>query len=267
MNSFKRYPLILFFLLAYLFVWLEALFPNPILAILSVASPTLAAVLTLRFLKEKDAPDLMQPLFQGRASLFWYGVAILGPILFGVTAIFILSLQSSLPPDFWRVVPWTTLPAILFGRLLINVWEEVGWRGFALPRLQARSNSLTASLILGFLWGFWHLPFYIGEASQQTQLPFALLLLDTVLISILYTWLYNNTKGSLLFVTLFHAVGNSFNLLVIGAGVPLISYFGTHLIIILVVDILVIALFGKSLTRRPKQESLPRFKQELKRPT
>ena len=59
----------------------------------------------------------------------------------------------------------STLPAIFIGRLLINVWEEIGWRGFALPRLQARHGVLIASLIIGFFWGLWHLP--LSRFGQQ----------------------------------------------------------------------------------------------------
>lgn len=249
MDLLRQYPVVFFFLLAYFFVWLQALFPNPIFSILGVASPTLATVLMLALLRERENP--LAALFQWRAATFWYLVAILGQPLIALVVVGILALLGQTPDNFTAALPLAALPAIFIGRLLTNVWEEVGWRGFALPRLQSRTNALAASLIIGLFWGFWHLPLYFGDAGPQAELPFLLLLVDTVLISVVYTWIYNNTGGSLLFVTLFHVTGNTVDLLAISAGAPLIPYFILRLIIILVVDIVLVVLTGA--TRLSKQ--------------
>jgi membrane protease YdiL (CAAX protease family) len=86
--------------------------------------------------------------------------------------------------------------------------EELGWRGFALPRLQARRSALAASLIVGAVWGIYHLPlFLLGSPTR----PFALFLpfaLSCVIMSIFYTWMYNGTGGSLLIAVLLHAATN-----------------------------------------------------------
>jgi membrane protease YdiL (CAAX protease family) len=82
--------------------------------------------------------------------------------------------------------------------------EELGWRGFALPRMQARKPALAASLLLGILWGLWHLPFEIAVGiSPLGYLDFLLFIIG---FSVLYTWVYNNTWGSLFLIVLFHAV-------------------------------------------------------------
>jgi len=87
--------------------------------------------------------------------------------------------------------------------------EESGWRGFALPRLQARYPVIAASLIVGYLWSFWHLPYDIGGG-----VPIAWILknrlLWTPLFGIIMTWLYNRTNGSLLAPALFHPAMNTF---------------------------------------------------------
>jgi len=86
--------------------------------------------------------------------------------------------------------------------------EELGWRGFALPRLQARRSALTASLIVGAAWGTYHLPLFVLGSPTR---PFALFLpfaLSCVIMSVFYTWMYNGTRGSLLIVVLLHAATN-----------------------------------------------------------
>ena len=87
--------------------------------------------------------------------------------------------------------------------------QESGWRGFALPRLQARYPVILAGLIVGYLWSFWHLPYDIGE-KVPTAWILQNRLLWTPLFGILMTWLYNRTKGSLLAPALFHPAMNTF---------------------------------------------------------
>jgi membrane protease YdiL (CAAX protease family) len=98
--------------------------------------------------------------------------------------------------------------------------EEVGWRGFALPRLQARYSALKSSLILGLLVVVWHVPtFFIQGLSGTTLLvfitSFVIALMSFVVVM---TWLYNNTKGSLLLATLMHL---AFNVAVTFTVIPL----------------------------------------------
>jgi len=86
--------------------------------------------------------------------------------------------------------------------------EEIGWRGYALPRLQAGRSALSASLILGVIWAFYHLPLsFTGQAFRSPSLfvPFAI---STIALSVILTWVYNSTGGSLLLVVLLHATAN-----------------------------------------------------------
>ena len=105
---------------------------------------------------------------------------------------------------------WSSFLLLFLLWLLIpgaaGTWEEPGFRGYALPRLQFRYSALLASLILGALWAFWHLPFVVtGEDIWIDALLF------TIEWSITYTWLFNNAKGSVLIVMLFHAMNNTFS--------------------------------------------------------
>lgn len=98
------------------------------------------------------------------------------------------------------VVPWMLFEILTNG-------EEMGWRGYVLPRLQAKYNALTSSPIVGVIWGAWHLPKFLG-AGMSGEKSFVWFVVAHLALAILYTWLYNSTRGSLLLVTLFHASGN-----------------------------------------------------------
>lgn len=97
------------------------------------------------------------------------------------------------------VIPFFLVDALTNG-------EEIGWRGYALPRLQARHSALTSALLIGVVWAFWHLPKFLSHWDTVT---FAWYIVDTTAKSVLFAWLYNNTKGSLLLTTLCHAALNT----------------------------------------------------------
>ena len=90
---------------------------------------------------------------------------------------------------------------VLFHRPL---GEEPGWRGFALPRLQSLHGPLVGSLILGVLWGLWNLPLFFTPWNTLTTLNVVGFVLATTCLAIMYTWVFNNTKGSLLIAILLH---------------------------------------------------------------
>jgi membrane protease YdiL (CAAX protease family) len=82
--------------------------------------------------------------------------------------------------------------------------EEAGWRGYLLPRLQTRWSALTASLLVGVVWFLWHVPLLFLPGDQNGAMPLPLLAAFVLASAVLYTWLYNNTGGSVLAVTLLH---------------------------------------------------------------
>ena len=118
-------------------------------------------------------------------------------------------------------VPFSSYPAVgvkLLGMVILfflynliygGLSEEPGWRGFALPRLQAKFSPLVSSLILGFFWAVWHAPARFGgieaKSLSDTLVEWGLLLLVTVI----FTWFFNRTKGSILVTTLVHPAMNT----------------------------------------------------------
>jgi uncharacterized protein len=94
------------------------------------------------------------------------------------------------------------LPLLILGPLS----EEIGWRGYALGRLQTRWNALISSLIIGLVWALWHLPLFlmVGTSQHELRLPFIGFLVGFMANSVFYTVLYNNTKQSLWSAILFH---------------------------------------------------------------
>ena len=98
------------------------------------------------------------------------------------------------------------VPALALWLLTFGLGEEVGWRGFALPRLQATRTAMSASLLLGAFWAAWHLPalFYRDTYVEMGLLVIPMLITVAAVGSVVYTWLYNGTRGSLLMLVLFH---------------------------------------------------------------
>jgi len=94
------------------------------------------------------------------------------------------------------------LPLLIIGPLS----EEIGWRGYALERLQTRWNALTSSIIIGLVWSLWHLPLFmmVGTSQHELGIPFFGFLIKMTASSIIYTWLYNNTNQSLWSAILLH---------------------------------------------------------------
>jgi membrane protease YdiL (CAAX protease family) len=87
--------------------------------------------------------------------------------------------------------------------------EEMGWRGYALPRLLRATPPLVAHAILGVVWSCWHLPLWLDPTSSQAAYPFGLYLLGTTALSVLIGWMYSASGGSLAVAVLAHAVSNS----------------------------------------------------------
>lgn len=92
--------------------------------------------------------------------------------------------------------------------------EEFGWRGYALPAMQARWGWRTASLALGIAWAAWHLPLFYGGDTVQSHLPLGLFAASIVAASVVFAWLYNQTPGSVLPVLLLHTAINAWPLLI-----------------------------------------------------
>ncbi len=205
----KIKQLVIFFALAFLIGWLAFIpvflyhLPTAPGAFIYLFSPALAALITA-FLGSgwQGIRDVLRRYLLWKFRVRWYLLAfLLLPAIFLAAAA--LSLQTRLG-SLWTGSPWYFLAASFLFLMVINSGEEIGWRGFALPRLQSTIPSpLAAALLLGALWGVWHLPLYLDP--RQSSFPLWLFLPFTMGISILYSVLYNNTRGSLLLAVILHA--------------------------------------------------------------
>ena len=202
----KRRPLIAFFVLAYAITW--ALVPLVSISfafpVLGLFGPALAAIaVTATTEGGSGVKALLSCVVRWRVGWLWYVVAIGLPIALGLAGIGLHRLvggeTSSGPGD----------PLVLIGILaLLVVGEEIGWRGFALPRLQARVGALGASLILGVLWAAWHLANTAIPGLERYGYGFGAFALFVVAQTVLFTWIANHTRGSVLLAWLFHAAIN-----------------------------------------------------------
>jgi len=105
--------------------------------------------------------------------------------------------------------PWYLIPAAIAFSTPFQAGEEIGWRGYALPRLAARFGLARASILLGLIWACWHLPqFFIPEGDTYGQ-PFFVYVLQVTALSVAMAWLYARTGGSLLLVMLLHSAVNN----------------------------------------------------------
>lgn len=154
---------------------------------------------------------MLRKLVLWRVGFKWYLIALLLPAVIRFAALGVLYLFGYIGWEF-HFRPWHELLGVFLLMLLLVPLEEIGWRGYALPRLQGMYGAFWASIILGVLWSLWHLPLvWLAGSYQQSDSPLEYMIVFTVTIlpiSILFTWLYNHTNGSLLLASLFHAAIN-----------------------------------------------------------
>jgi uncharacterized protein len=229
-----RHPLVFFFLIAYAGTWLVTVpvalstngvgllpfsIPEGSVFFVSAAwvflGPTLAAfIMTGTTEGRAGIRRLLHRYVLWRVGLRWYLVVLIGPpvIILLVTVLLpgaLASFQMLAPLDLLLLLVSFPLVLIFGGPL----FEEGGWRGFALPRLQRLYGPFVGTLILGILWACWHLPLFWITAwgTPPTILNMVLYIPSVIFMTIVFTWVFNNTKGSLLLAILLHT---SFDVLV-----------------------------------------------------
>ncbi|NTV65837.1 MAG: CPBP family intramembrane metalloprotease, partial [Oscillochloris sp.] len=149
----------------------------------------------------------------------WYGAALLLPVIISAAGIALMLLLGQPLPAFPRTEPVRALLPLLVTTFVATLLyggplgEEAGWRGFALPRLQARHSPLVASLLLSVVWGLWHTPLHLQGVYHgifPDGVPGILLrIVTTVPTTIIFTWLYNRTGGNLWLLVLLHTALNN----------------------------------------------------------
>jgi uncharacterized protein len=185
--------------------------------------PMLAAYIMIRTLEGKDAwKRFRKSIWKVKVGLKWYLFALL--FIPAVMYIGMVIVNGGIPKfegltaAFFITYPFY-LVAVFFGGGPFP--EEIGWRGFALPRMQAKFGPLKATMLLSILWAFWHLPHFLTTAQKGgpdsslstvlSNMPIFLIL--CVAISIILTWVFNCKQGNLFIVMLVHASLNTFSLI------------------------------------------------------
>jgi membrane protease YdiL (CAAX protease family) len=219
MNPLQRFPLSTYFLLAYAWTWLcwwsafavsTERISLPIsrdsLATLGQFGPFAAALVVTAAAGGGRRPlrSYFTRFTRWRARPVWLLVSLfLLPALM-MTAILLYAVSQGTVSSLEFRDTWTTLPALFVYSLIFagSLGEEPGWRGFALPRLQARDGPVAASVVLGLLWAGWHLPLWW---LNPAPMPYPIYVVALTLSTFLFTWLFNHTHGSVFYALLLHA--------------------------------------------------------------
>lgn len=248
LSWFKRYALVWYFILTYAISW-SFMIPVAVAAqgLVDWNVPSalyyfasfgpMASTLIVTAITEGRAGlgNLLGRLLHGRLAFRYYAFSVGLPFaLFGLSAATRLLTSGSWPDlSLLGKLDYLPSPGILGA---LGVWlltygmgEEVGWRCFALPHLQKNRTAASSALILGVLWTLWHTPAFFFRDTYMAMGVFVLpaVFISVTFASVIFTWLYNATQGSLLVVILFHALfdwlatseaGGQYASLVMGAG-------------------------------------------------
>jgi membrane protease YdiL (CAAX protease family) len=185
----------------------------------------LAVAFTLRVEGEAGVRAILGRIAKWNVSWRFYAFAIaFMPFLKLVAAALHRALTGSWPRF------GDTPIVLMLAALLVSTWvqagEEIGWRGYALPRMSRRLGLGAASVLLGLIWASWHLPLFFYPNSDMRGQSFALYFAQVMAISVVIGWLYWRTGRSLLVVMLFHAAVNNLKDIVPSAiKSPADSYF------------------------------------------
>ncbi len=188
---------------AFLLAFVLGTFAGPALASLTVTAVTSGRA---------GVGQLLRRCVQWRVGIGWYLMAIFGPLLIllvGYSVFYGVNLPLAL------LIKWPLLFTVFFPQAVLIILtgsfaEELGWRGFALPRLQQRYGPVLGTIILGTLHGLWHLPAFFTRLLGPFSLPnYAGFLIGAIALTFLFTWIFNHTRGSVLIATLTHGCNNA----------------------------------------------------------
>ena len=221
--------------------------------------PMVTALIVTALVGGKDGlKALLRRQVQWRVSIGWYVVAIGLPIALELVTVALNVALGAHAPAWEGMRPWPTILGMTALYMVFSgpLGEELGWRGFALPRLLERFaahpyGALIASLILGVIHAAWHLPmFLVGEMDVPS-------ILGTIIGAVLVTWLVQHTQGSVLLAVLFHAANQNSGrfLSPLFAGADVIQQHWLKLVVWAIAAIVIVIVAGPA--RLARQSAVP----------
>lgn len=275
----NRHQISIFFVLTFIFSW----FPwyAGIAPEVMTMGPSIAAfILVLIISGKRGFVDLLRPFGRWRASLGLWGIAILGPAVLYLMGLGVYLLLGGAPPPFTMIRSEFNLIPLYLVMVVLMPWngpvgEEFGWRGFALPKLQNKYGPLIASLVIGTIWGIWHLPSFfapqgvVGAIAAALGIVFLIpYTLGTIANSIFMTWLFNKSRASALIAGIvWHAAINFWAPVILSDSSLVAAREGTHLptiaptlymsvVVVLVITALILTIATKGSLGYSKQSDL-----------
>jgi membrane protease YdiL (CAAX protease family) len=278
----KEYPVVVYFLLTFVITWICVL-PfivtagqdlGPVVSVIVgvlftgglAFGPAISAIIVTSVESGRSGVrELLRPIIKLRVGVQWYLAAVFVPVILYLSAgglsllfggSFSIDLLNRYPfrdyisqySAYNPILVWVVVAIVFF----VNIWflgggfEEIGWRGYALPKLQSghKYNATVSTLIIGAVWGFWHLPLFFLPGTPQYGYFFPAYLLGTVGTAFILTWVYNNTQ-SLFVCILLHTMENfSFWAFALYPRTSYLMYWLLYLVVEWAFVIVLILIFG-----------------------
>lgn len=215
-NIIKKHPIISFAGLTFLISW-GIWIPIVLLQVstgwyrVGTFGPTLAALVLIALRDgRKGYGELYRRLTRWKVPAGWYVFSIFSAVPVVLVSIWLHIALGGARPQFNDINQiYLVIPAFFYVLFTSVLGEEIGWRGWALPRLLEKQPPLASSLILAGIWGIWHLPLFMMKGNFHADIPVSAFLLQIIPFTIAYTAMHLNTEGSLILPHLFHAVSNT----------------------------------------------------------
>lgn len=226
----QRHPIASYFVLALVWTWLVELLLVAVkqgwiaakipfgMHYLASLGPAVASVLvTAANSGLSGLRELWRRITSWRAGRMWAVFSIFSPLVMFAASILIVRLVRGEWPNLRLLGQPNYLPYLGPGVLVLwlvsfGFGEEIGWRGFALPRLQRSMSVSKATLLLALMWAFWHIPafFYLDTLREAGLIILPGFLIGVLFAAVVFTWIYNGTGGSIFYVAVWHALFDMF---------------------------------------------------------
>ena len=272
MSTFvKNHPVISMLFLAMIFGFAPALIVaagllSPDWIQLGALSSSLAAIVLVVIEGRKGGlRELLSRALIWRVGIRWWAIALFFMIVPSAASLYLYHLLGGPAVDWSGLKPlYTLVPDFIFLTIAAGIGEEFGWRGFLLPRLQTRHNALVSGLIVGVAWATWHIPMFFIKGTIQYEQGMQSGLLPVILgysafviaNSVQFTWLFNNTRGSVLLAAVFHGASNTWAGYLSMGNSPFGGILTLMALSVLITVVIVVMAGAKDLSRTYKRNVL-----------